>query len=145
MKITLEPAELKEPEVIIRGSTTDPEVISLLQSLSRKTNSGKLMLYKEDEQYILDAADIVFIETSGSKVLAYTKNDTYEAKLKLYELKELLAAQPFAQISKSMIVNINCVRSIQAEFSGNYCIKLKNRKEVLTISRKYFKEFKEKI
>lgn len=145
MKITLEPADLPEAEVIIRGSATDPEVISLLQQLSRKTNSGKLMVYREDEQYILDAADIVFIETSGSKVLAYTKTDTYECKLKLYELKELLSSQPFAQISKSMIVNINCVRSIQAEFSGNYCVKLKNRKEVLTISRKYFKEFKDKI
>lgn len=145
MKITLEPAELSEPEVIIRGSATDPEVISLLQTLSRKGTTGKLMLYKEDEQYIMDAADIVFIETSGTKVLAYTAADTYECKLKLYEVKELLPSRHFAQISKSVIVNIDCVKCIQAEFSGNYRIKLKNRKEVLTVSRKYFKEFKDRI
>ena len=77
--------------------------------------------------------------------MVYTKSDTYEARQKLYELKEQLPSRNFAQINKSVLVNINCVRSIQAEFSGNYRLKLKNRKESLTISRKYFKEFKDKI
>ena len=144
MKITLEPAQLQETEVIIRGDVSGEEIVSLLQFLRRK-NTGKLIVYKEEEQYIIDADEIVFLEASGSKISAYTKQDGYETKLKLYEVKELLAAYPFAQINKSVIVNINCVKSIQAEFSGNYRIKLKARKEVLTISRKYFKEFKDRI
>jgi len=144
MKIRLESAELQETEVIIRGDVTSEEVVSLLQLL-KKRNSGKLILYKEEEQYIVDADEIVFIEVSGSKVYAYTRLDTYEAKQKLYEIKDMLGGRSFAQINKSVIVNINCVKSIQAEFSGNYRIKLKNRKESLTISRKYFKEFKDRI
>ena len=144
MKIKLESAELPETEVIIRGDVTGEEVVALLQFL-KKRNSGKLILYKEEEQYLVDADEIVYIEVSGSKVYAYTKQETYEAKQKLYEIKELLGSRPFAQISKSVIVNINCVKSIQAEFSGNYRCKLKNRKESLTISRKYFKEFKDCI
>ena len=144
MNIKLESAELPEPEVIIRGNVTSEEVVSLLQLL-KKRNSGKLILYKEEEQYIVDADEIVYIEVSGNKVYAYTKQDTYEAKQKLYEIKELLGGRSFAQINKSVIVNINCVKSIQAEFSGNYRLKLKNRKESLTISRKYFKEFKDRI
>lgn len=135
---------MQETEVIIRGDVGCEEVISLLQFL-RKKNSGKLLLYKEEEQFVVDYRDIVFLETSGSKVYAYTKTDTYETKLKLYELKELLSISAFAQISKSTIVNMDCVKSIQAEFSGNYRIKLKNRKDILTISRKYFKEFKDRI
>ena len=144
MKIKLESAELPETEVIIRGDVTSEEVVSLLQLL-KKRNSGKLILYKEEEQYIVDADEIVYIEVSGNKVYAYTKLDTYEAKQKLYEVKETLGGRSFAQINKSVIININCVKSIQAEFSGNYRIKLKNRKESLTISRKYFKEFKDRI
>ena len=144
MKIRLESAELQETEVIIRGDVTSEEVVSLLQLL-KKRNSGKLILYKEDEQYIVDADEIVFIEVSGNKVYAYTRLDTYEAKQKLYEIKDMLGGRSFAQINKSVIVNIDCVKSIQAEFSGNYRIKLKNRKESLTISRKYFKEFKDCI
>lgn len=144
MKITLEPAELSETEVIIRGDVASEEVISLLQLL-KKRNTGKLLLFKEDEQYIVDTQDIVYVEVNDSKAYVYLKQDTYEAKQKLYELKELLGTQSFVQINKSVIVNINYVKSIQAEFSGNYRIKLKNRKESLIISRKYFKEFKDRI
>ena len=144
MKIKLESAELPETEVIIRGDVTSEEVVSLLQLL-KKRNSGKLILYKEEEQYIMDADEIVYVEVSDNKVYAYTKQDTYQAKQKLYEIKELLGGRSFAQINKSVIVNINCVKSIQAEFSGNYRLKLKNRKESLTISRKYFKEFRDRI
>lgn len=144
MKITLEAAQLPETEVIIRGDIGGKEVTALLQLLQRKA-SGKLLLYKEEEQFIVPAGEIAFLETSGSKLLAYTQSEVYEAKLKLYEVKELLSAQSFVQISKSTIVNIDHVRSIQAEFSGNYRIKLKSRKESLTISRKYFKDFKDRI
>lgn len=135
---------MPETEVIIRGDVTSEEVVSLLQLL-KKRNSGKLILYKEEEQYIMDADEIVYVEVSDNKVYAYTKQDTYEAKQKLYEIKELLSGKSFAQINKSVIVNINCVKSIQAEFSGNYRLKLKNRKESLIISRKYFKEFRDRI
>ena len=144
MKIKLESAELPETEVIIRGDVTSEEVVSLLQLL-KKRNSGKLILYKEEEQYIMDADEIVYVEVSDNRVYAYTKQDTYEAKQKLYEIKELLGGRSFVQINKSVIVNINCVKSIQAEFSGNYRLKLKSRKESLTISRKYFKEFRDRI
>lgn len=144
MKIQLEFAELPETEVIIRGDVASEEVVSLLQLLKRQS-SGKVILYKEEEQYIVNASEIVFLEVSGNRVLAHTNQDTYEARMKLYELKDLLTSHSFVQINKSVIVNINCVKSIQAEFSGNYRIKLKNRKEILTISRKYFKEFKESI
>ena len=144
MKIKLESAELPETEVIIRGDVASEEVVLLLQLL-KKRNSGKLILYKEEEQYIMDADEIVYVEVSDNKVYAYTKQDTYEAKQKLYEIKELLGGRSFAQINKSVIVNINCVKSIQAEFSGNYRLKLKKRKESLIISRKYFKEFRDRI
>lgn len=144
MKILLEPAQTQETEVIIRGDVASEEVRTLLQLLNRKPVS-KLIVYKEEEQFLVDTGELVFLEVSGNRVNAYTKQEVYEAKLKLYELKELLIPCRFAQISKGVLVNINCVKSIQAEFSGNYRLKLKDRKEVLTVSRKYFKEFKDSI
>ncbi len=144
MKITFEPAELREVEVIIRGNAADPEVAQLLQLLGTKTR-GRLMAHREDEQFVLDTAQIVYLETAENRVLIHTATETYESKQKLYELLEQLQSQSFVQVSKSAIVNLACVKSIQAEFSGNYLIKLKNRKEKLTLSRKYFREFKERI
>ena len=144
MKITLEPADLREVEVIIRGEPSDPEVAQLLKLLGSK-NSSRLMVSREDEQFVLDAAQIVFLETAGNRVNVHTKSETYESKQKLYELMEQLGRRSFVQVSKSTIVNLAFVKSIQAEFSGNYLIKLKNRSEKLTLSRKYFREFKERI
>jgi DNA-binding LytR/AlgR family response regulator len=144
MKITLEPAELREVEVIIRGDAADPEVAQLLKLLGNRT-SGRLMVNREEEQFVLDTAQIVFLETADNRVLVHTAAETYESKQKLYELMDQLGHRSFVQVSKSTIVNLNYVKSIQAEFSGNYLIKLKNRKEKLTLSRKYFREFKERI
>ena len=144
MKITVEPARLPETEVIIRGDLAGAEVAALLQLLGKK-NSGKLFVFQEEEQYILSPGEIIFAETNGSKVLVYGRQEVYESRQKLYELMEQLDGFAFAQINKSTIVNIEYVKSIQAEFSGNYRIKLKGRKEVLTVSRKYFKEFKNKV
>ena len=144
MKITLEPASLSEVEVIIRGDTSDPEVARLLRLLGSRT-SERLMVHRDEEQFVLDTSQIVYLETAENRVLVHTAAETYESKQKLYELMEQLGRQSFVQVNKSTIVNLACVKSIQAEFSGNYLIKLKNRKEKLTLSRKYFREFKEHI
>jgi len=144
MRIILESAVLPETEVIIRGDVSGEEVASLLQVLKKRA-SGKLLLFKEEEQYVTDISEIVFLEVSGNKTFAYLEQEVYETKQKLYELNEMLRIHSFVQINKSVIVNMNYVKSIQAEFSGNYRLKLKNRKESLVISRKYFKDFKERI
>lgn len=144
MKITLEPAQLPELEVIIRGDISSPEAAQLLRRLGSKFTE-RLMVQREDEQFLLDAGQIVYLETADSRVLVHTPEETYESRQKLYELLELLGRQSFVQVNKSTIVNLGFVRSIQAEFSGNYLIKLKHRPEKLTLSRKYFREFKERI
>lgn len=147
MKILFESANIAEAEVLIKGDIASAEVQSLLdfvKNLSTNT-SKKLMLYREDEQFLIDPAEIIYIEASGNKVEVKTLSGAYDSKKKLYELKEQLSSEPFAQINKAMLVNIDFVKSVQAEFSGNYSLRLKSGKEILTISRKYFKEFKSKI
>ncbi|MBQ7133157.1 MAG: LytTR family transcriptional regulator DNA-binding domain-containing protein [Ruminococcus sp.] len=147
MKVTFESASDMEAEVIIKGQITDPEVEALLEFIKSRNASQtkKLMLYKEDEQFLVDVDEIVYIEVTCAKVETVTLTDRYDTKRKLYELKEMLSTSSFAQINKGTLVNIDFVKSVQAEFSGNYTLKLKNSKEILTISRKFFKEFKSKI
>ncbi|MBE6794733.1 MAG: LytTR family transcriptional regulator [Ruminococcaceae bacterium] len=146
MKVTFESANLAETEVIIKGDIADPEAMAVLEFIkSRNSVTKKLMLYREDEQFLLSPSEVVYIEASDNKVQAITTSGIYDTKKKLYELKEQLGAEPFAQINKGTLVNIDFVKSVQAEFSGNYSLRLKQGKEILTISRKYFKEFKSKI
>lgn len=144
MKITLESAPLREPEIIIRGDVTGDEVLHVLRLL-RSAAANRVVAYREEEQFLLDPRDIVFIETGGSRTAICTASETYDSRQKLFELCEQLEGRGFVQINKSTIVNMSAVKSIQAEFSGNYRIKLKTRKESLTVSRKYFKDFRDRI
>lgn len=147
MKVTFESVNCAETEVIIRGEIGSPDVEALLEFIKSKNNSAtkKLLLYKEDEQFLVDIDEIAYIEVALNKVEVVTLSDRYDAKKKLYELKDMLSNSSFVQINKGTLVNIDFVKSVQAEFSGNYTLRLKNSKEILTISRKYFKEFKNKI
>ena len=77
------------------------------------------------------------------KTMAETAQGQYEVKEKLYQLAASLKRDGFIQINKSTLVNIHFVKSISAEFSGNYTAKIKGRNETLTISRSYFKAFKQ--
>lgn len=146
MKVNFELANVTETEVLIRGDITSPEVAAILEYVKGLSgNTKKLMLFKEDEQFLFSPSEVVYIEAKGSKVQVVTTAGIFDSKKKLYELKELLISEPFAQINKGTLVNIDFVKSVQAEFSGNYSLKLKTGKEILTVSRKYFKEFKSKI
>lgn len=147
MKVIFETSQLSEPQVIIKGEFGDPQVESLMEFI-KSMNSNvakKLLLYKGDEQFPIDIYDIVYIEVVDSRVEVVTPTDRYDSKKKLYELNEMLSNTSFVQINKGTLVNIDYVKSVSAEFSGNYTVRLKNSKEILTISRKYFKEFKSKI
>ncbi len=147
MKVLFESTEAKETEVLIKGDITSPEVgllLDFVKSLSG-SSSKKLMLFREDEQFLIEPDEVIYIEAVDSKVQAVTTAGVFDTKKKLYELKEQLSSEPFAQINKGTLVNIDYVKSVQAEFSGNYSLRLKSGKEILTISRKYFKEFKSKI
>ena len=147
MKVLFESTEAKETEILIKGDITSPEVgllLDFVKSLSGNS-SKKLMLFREDEQFLIDPNEVIYIEAVDNKVQAVTTTGTYDTKKKLYELKEQLSSEPFAQINKGTLVNIDFVKSVQAEFSGNYSLRLKSGKEMLTISRKFFKEFKSKI
>ena len=87
--------------------------------------------------------EVILRGDTESRTLAVTETGRYEIKEKLYELSAALNNKGFIQINKSTVVNINFVRSIAAEFSGNYTARLKDSEETLTISRKYFQAFKE--
>lgn len=147
MKVTFESVSNAETEVIIRGEIGSADVESLLEFIkSRNTGATKkLVVYREDEQFLVDPNEVVFVEVADNKVKVFTHNESFDSKKKLYELKEMLYSEPFAQINKGTLVNIDFVKSVQAEFSGNYTLRLKNRKEILTISRKFFKEFKNQL
>ena len=142
MKISLEHADNSELEVVIKGDIGSEEAIKVITALNISA-FGKLILQGEDESFLFNATDIIYFVSEQGKTYAVTENGKYEVKEKLYVLSDSLKNKGFIQINKSIVVNINFVKSISAEFSGNYTARLKDKTETLIISRKYFNSFKE--
>ena len=88
--------------------------------------------------------DILYMESVGELVFAYTKRDVYEMKMRLYEIEEEFQDHHFIRCSKSMIINLNQVDSVRPAINGRFLAKMANEEEVM-ISRQYAKSVKKAI
>ena len=145
MKVQLEQAELKEPEVIVRGDLSSNEVKNIVGLLSGKTSFRKMFFYKGEREYLFDLKEVAYFEAAKNGAAAHIRGEVFTVPERLRELEAILASKGFVRISKSVIVNAEYVASVESEFSGNYTAYLKNNGGRLTISRKYVKSFKKYI
>lgn len=145
MKIILEQADLTEPEITIRGNVSGRQIQNILTLLNTETNFEKMFFFKNDKEYIFNITDVLYFEACKNKVTAHIGKEIYETKNKLYELEEIGRSKGFIRINKGVVVNANCVLSVEPEFSGNYILYMKDSKTQLTISRKYIRDFKKYI
>ena len=118
MKIIIEPGDMEEPEVIIRGRSGSEEVRQLLELLGGAGGISQIPLYAEEKEYFFKPEEICYFLTEGGKVNAYLESGVYEAKGRLYELARQLRHRGFIQISKSTVINTAMVAFVEVEFSG---------------------------
>ena len=142
MKITLQPSNNKELEILIRGNLSDPQIPQIITALHAAKATSRLFLYQEGKEYLCPVEDIYYFEAMDRKIIAYTKHGCMESRNKLYELTETLHHSGFIQINKGTLLNVRQAQSVQSEFSGNYIVILRDNQTRLTISRKYFKAFR---
>lgn len=145
MKLTIEQANISEPEIIIRGDTSSPQVQNIIGLLNGKQSLQKMFFFKDEKEYLFDISDVIYFESADTKTFAHIGNETFEVRLKLYELESIGRSKGFVRINKGTVVNVNHILSVESEFSGNYILLLRDSGERLTISRKYAKDFKKYI
>ncbi|MBP5452626.1 MAG: LytTR family transcriptional regulator DNA-binding domain-containing protein [Treponema sp.] len=141
MKITiLEPSPEEEDEIIVKCRYLDNDITLLLNQL--KNGSSKMNFLKDSKIVLIEKKDILFFESVDDKVFAYTAEDVYETKFKLYELEEILSSKTFFRANKAVIVNLNKIKSLSPAFGGRFEAVLKNDYKVI-ISRSYVPKLKE--
>lgn len=85
MRISIEEGEqYAETEILIRCRKTDPELVKLISLL--QVFDRKLTGIREGQTFLLEAADILYIDTADKKTFLYTAGEVYETPLRLYEL-----------------------------------------------------------
>ena len=111
-----------EPEITIKCNAVDPNLDSLISTirLFANTISGK----KDNATYFISLSDVFYFETTDKKMFFYTANDV--------------------RVSKSFIVNLRKVASIQTETNGRLIARLINEEKIV-ISRQYVAQIREKL
>ena len=102
-----------------------------------------IMGYKDGESFPYPISRIYYIETVDDKCFAYTKDDCFEIRSRLYEIEKDLDYR-FFRCSKSMLCNIRKIKSVKAETNARMRAVLLNG-EVVLITRSYVKEMKKRL
>ena len=131
-----------ETEITINSGQMGEELEKVIATL--RILDFKLTGSKNNQTYILDASQILYIDTADKKTFLYTKTDVYETTLRLYELEQRLSSVNFFRAGKSSIINFEKIKSLKSDIDGRIIVTMENG-EKLIVSRQYASFIKNKL
>ena len=147
MKIKLLTANGNEEQIKKQLESGDFKFVSddedfVLVCKDHKINSliGKI----GSEMFIIKPQDIIYIKADGNDSICVTESNEYYIKEKLYQIEALLFEHKFVRVSRSIIININMIRSIVPTLNLKFKLKMKND-EVVIVTRHYYYIFKDQL
>ena len=129
----------RKEQVLIRCHAVTEEVREIAAFV--KSRQGRLTGMKDSRQYEIAVSDIYYFESVDGKTFLYTKEQVYETSYRIYELESMLRPKNYLRVSKSMLLNLMKIRSIQSALNGRFAAVLLSGEEVI-ISRSYVKGLK---
>ena len=145
MKITIEtPLPGEEDEIIIKMAELNDEVLKTIRRLKDGVSKETMAVYADESIRMVPTKDILYFDATDNHVFAYTKDNCFDTRKKLFEIEETLANSVFLRISKNAIVNIKAIDHLSPEFNGRFIASLKNGEDII-ISRGYVPELKKKL
>ena len=125
MKVTIvDVGPDEEEELILKCRSLDESLVEIINRFKR--GGGKLTAYQDGNMFFIEPEEVFYFESVEQKVFAYCKSEVYQVKSKLYELLDELPGWKFVRVSKSVILNLNKIKSLTPAFSGRYEALLKN-------------------
>jgi two-component system LytT family response regulator len=88
--------------------------------------------------------DIDWIEAAGYYACLHVGSDTHILRRPLSELEEDLGDEKFIRIHRSIVVNLDRIRGLELQTSGEYEVVLKSKVR-LRLSRRYRKRLQDRM
>ncbi len=132
-------AEYKEPYAVIHTDKVTDEIQRMIDVFSN-SETPVTALQNEEDIVVLQPREIYMVRVEDGDTVIYGARQKYRSRKRLYELAQQLGKQ-FMQISKTTLINLSYMDSIEPGFSGTLLLKLKNGDKDY-VSRKYLPEFK---
>ena len=139
MKVKVDVSQqYKESYVEIHTDKITEDIQRIIDFLN-SGDSPIVGLRNEEDMVILKPEEIYMIRIEDGDTIVYTQNQQYRSRKRLYELSEQLGNR-FMQISKSTLINLLYIDSIEPSFTG-LLLKLRNGNKDY-VSRTYLKQLK---
>jgi DNA-binding LytR/AlgR family response regulator len=94
------------------------------------------------ETQLIMVDDVIYFRADHKYTVAVTADGEALLRTPLRELLQVLDTDTFRQIHRSTIVNLKAIASIVRDDSGRGIVRLKQRKETLTVSQPFMALFK---
>lgn len=141
MKVNIDISpDYDEPYVVIYTNQVTDEIQRIADIFSGSSITMITATQNEEDLIVLRPDEIYMVRIENGETVIYGKEQKYYSRKRLYELQQQLGRQ-FMQISKSTLVNLSYMESIEPGFSGTLLLKLKNGCKDY-VSRKYLSMFK---
>lgn len=132
-------SEHKEPYAVIYTNKMTDEIRRMLDAFHAR-ETPIIALQNEEDLIVLQPKEIYMARVENGDTIIYGEKKKYRSRKRLYELAQQLGTQ-FMQISKSALINLSHMDSIEPGFSGTLLLKMKNGCREY-VSRTYLPEFK---
>ena len=140
MKVSVDISpEYREPYAVIHTTRVTDEIQRIIDVLGT-SETPVTALQNEEDIVVLQPKEIYMVRVEDGDTIIYGARQKYRSRKRLYELAQQLGKQ-FMQISKTTLINLSYMDSIEPGFSGTLLLKLKNGDKDY-VSRKYLPEFK---
>lgn len=97
-----------EPEVTITCREITEDIQRAITAI--RAINCTLTGVREGQTFILQPAEVVYIDTADKRTFIYTAGDVYETPLRLYELEQQLPNADFFRANKSCIIGMRHIR-----------------------------------
>jgi len=138
VKVDISPEYKEAYAVICTDKMTDE--IQRMVDLFSSTEQPITALANEEDIVVLNSDEIYMVRVEDKDTIIYTDRNRYRSRKRLYEVGQQLGSK-FMQISKTTLINLSYMDSIEPGFSGTLLLRLRNGCKDY-VSRKYLPEFK---
>lgn len=135
MKVIVDCNDTVEEEKIVITCRQVTDNILKIVALANSTQK-KLVGSSEHQMHLIQPSEVYYIESVDDKVFICTKDKLYDCALKLYEIEKEFAHTSMMRASKSTIINLSRVRSLNPMLNGKIEVVFDNGEKQL-ISRQY--------
>jgi two-component system LytT family response regulator len=104
----------------------------------------RLVVRSQGQVLFLSVVDIDWIEAAGYYACLHVGSDTHILRRSLSELEQDLGDEQFIRIHRSIVVNLDRIRALELQTSGEYEVVLKSKVR-LRLSRRYRKRLQDRM